>query len=69
MLRDVLSRDSVQRQGIFRAEVVEPMVRDHVAGNSNYSHQLWGLLMFSLWLERRERQDSAVSAAATSAVP
>jgi len=50
--RDVLSADTIARQGFFRPAAVTRLLDDHVAGREDLSRQLWGLLAFTLWHER-----------------
>jgi asparagine synthase (glutamine-hydrolysing) len=50
--RQTLSRETLQRQGFFRPDVVTRLLDDHVAGREDRSRQLWGLLAFTLWHER-----------------
>ncbi|HEY8192511.1 MAG TPA: asparagine synthase (glutamine-hydrolyzing) [Gaiellaceae bacterium] len=47
--RDVLSPDTLRRQGFFRPEPVTRLLDRHVAGEEDLSRQLWGLLAFTLW--------------------
>jgi asparagine synthase (glutamine-hydrolysing) len=63
--RDVLSPDAVRRQGYFRPEAVTRLLDDHVARRADLSRQIWGLLCFSLWLERAGRTTAAKAAAAS----
>jgi asparagine synthase (glutamine-hydrolysing) len=59
--RDVLSADTLRRQGFFRPQAVAKVLDDHVAGREDLSRQLWGLLAFTLWHERHvERAPGAV---------
>jgi asparagine synthase (glutamine-hydrolysing) len=59
--RDVLSPDTLRRQGYFRPEPVTKLIDRHVAGEDDFSRQLWGLLAFTLWHERHvERQPGAL---------
>jgi asparagine synthase (glutamine-hydrolysing) len=51
--RDVLAADRVRRQGFFHPEVVTRLLEDHAAGRQDLSRQLWGLIGFSLWLDRQ----------------
>jgi asparagine synthase (glutamine-hydrolysing) len=51
--RDVLSPERVRRQGYLRPEAVTRVLDDHLAGREDLSRQLWGLLAFSLWHDRR----------------
>jgi asparagine synthase (glutamine-hydrolysing) len=50
--REVLSPDTLRRQGFFRPEAVSALIDAHVARREDYSRQLWGLLSFTLWHER-----------------
>ncbi|HET8874271.1 MAG TPA: asparagine synthase C-terminal domain-containing protein, partial [Gaiellaceae bacterium] len=59
--RDVLSAETLRRQGYFQPEVVERVLDRHVAGEEDLSRQLWGLLAFTLWHERHvERAPGAL---------
>jgi asparagine synthase (glutamine-hydrolysing) len=39
----------MRARGYFRAEYVERLLREHVAGTRNWHYQLWNLLMLELW--------------------
>jgi asparagine synthase (glutamine-hydrolysing) len=59
--RDVLSAETLRRQGYFQPEVVARVLDRHVAGEEDLSRQLWGLLAFTLWHERHvERPPGAL---------
>lgn len=49
MISELLSRASVNRRGIFRAEGVELLLEDHWQGKRDNALKLWGLLMLELW--------------------
>jgi asparagine synthase (glutamine-hydrolysing) len=49
--RDVLSSETLRRQGYFRPEPVQRLIDRHVRGEEDLSRQLWGLLAFTLWHE------------------
>jgi asparagine synthase (glutamine-hydrolysing) len=67
--RDVLSADSLRRQGFFDPMVVARLIDEHVAGREDRSRQLWGLLAFTLWHERHvEREPGAVRPVAEALV-
>ena len=53
--REVLSPDTVRRQGFFDPGAVTRVLDRHVAGREDLSRQLWGLMSFSLWHERHAR--------------
>jgi asparagine synthase (glutamine-hydrolysing) len=48
-LMDTLNEQSVREEGIFRWETVNRLIQQHVSGEANHSHRLWGLLVFRLW--------------------
>jgi asparagine synthase (glutamine-hydrolysing) len=56
LARDVLSRETIERQGFFEPGPVTRLVDDHVAGREDLSRQLWGLIAFTLWHERHVEQ-------------
>jgi asparagine synthase (glutamine-hydrolysing) len=67
--REVLSTDTLARQGFFRPDAVTRVLDRHVAGEEDLSRQLWGLLGFTLWHERHvERQPSAPSSTRVEAL-
>jgi asparagine synthase (glutamine-hydrolysing) len=49
MLHDTLSEDRVRRRGLFDPAAVTRMIRDHEAGERDYTLSLWGLLTLELW--------------------
>jgi asparagine synthase (glutamine-hydrolysing) len=49
--REILSPETIRRQGFFRPAAVTRVLDDHVAGRADLSRQLWGLLAFTLWHE------------------
>jgi asparagine synthase (glutamine-hydrolysing) len=54
--REVLSHETLRRQGFFEPAAVDRLLGDHVAGREDLSRQLWGLLAFTLWHERHVEQ-------------
>jgi asparagine synthase (glutamine-hydrolysing) len=63
--REVLSPETVERQGCLRPEVVTRVLDEHVSGKKDLSRQIWGLLSFTLWFDRYAREPSAAAAGAT----
>jgi asparagine synthase (glutamine-hydrolysing) len=57
--RDVLSSETLERQGYFRPAAVSRLIDSHVARREDLSRQLWGLLSFTLWHERYARLPAA----------
>ncbi len=50
--RQVLAAETVARQGYFRSDQVSRLLDAHVAGREDLSRQIWGLMTFTLWVER-----------------
>ncbi|MEK9685387.1 MAG: asparagine synthase (glutamine-hydrolyzing) [Rhodospirillaceae bacterium] len=46
-----LSENKIKIDGFFRAEKVSEVWAQHISGEKNWDHQLWGLLMFQMWYE------------------
>jgi asparagine synthase (glutamine-hydrolysing) len=53
LVADYLSPSTVKRQGYFDPLAVAELVRRHHSGGADYSRNLWGLLMFSMWHEQQ----------------
>lgn len=51
-MQDMLSADRLARQGLFKPEVITPMVQQHLAGTHDWSYRLWGLLCYQSWHDR-----------------
>ncbi len=52
LLLDKLHDQRLRKGGLFSPQVVNQLVRDHLSGRKNYSHQLWSLLVFEMWREK-----------------
>ncbi len=52
-LRAVLLDPSALGRGLFRAEAVERLVQEHVAGVRDHAYRLWSLLMLELWFRHQ----------------
>ena len=50
--RDVLSPETLDRQGCLDAAAVTPLLDAHCSGREDLSRQLWGLMAFTLWFDR-----------------
>jgi asparagine synthase (glutamine-hydrolysing) len=51
LIVDTLVPDTLRRQGFLKPAVVERLARSHFNGQENVSAGLWGLLMFTLWVD------------------
>jgi len=52
MLLGYLGEKRIREEGLFNAAAIQAMIRSHLAGRENYSHQLWALLVFEIWKEK-----------------
>jgi asparagine synthase (glutamine-hydrolysing) len=57
--REVLSPERVRSQGVFDPAAVSRVLDTHVARREDLSRQLWGLISFSLWYERKGDTEEA----------
>ncbi len=62
--RDVLSAETIERQGCLRPGAVTRVLDEHVSGREDLSRQIWGLLSFTLWFDRYAREPAAATGAA-----
>ena len=53
---DLLSADTVRRQGLFNVDEVVRRWSAHREGSSDLTFQVWALLMFQSWLARTESE-------------
>jgi len=51
MVHDLLNPQAIAKQGVFEPEIVQSIVKAHFSGRKNHSHNIWNLLMFSLWYQ------------------
>jgi asparagine synthase (glutamine-hydrolysing) len=51
LARDLLSTERLRKGGLFDADYVERLQREHERGTANHRKLLWTLLMFELWHE------------------
>ncbi len=52
IVEEQLGEGVLVRQGIFDPAYVRHLLEAHSTGRENYSRNIWGLLMFSLWYDR-----------------
>lgn len=50
-MMDLLSKDRLERQGIFEHEAVQNLIDGHLSLKTNNRKQLWTLLSFQLWAD------------------
>jgi asparagine synthase (glutamine-hydrolysing) len=49
LLHDVLAVDRLNDQGLFNAEYVQRLIREHETGAASHHKELWTLLVYQLW--------------------
>jgi asparagine synthase (glutamine-hydrolysing) len=53
-MMDLLNHDRLKRQGILNHQAIIPLLDMHMDGNSDYSLNLWSVLMLQAWLDEQE---------------
>jgi asparagine synthase (glutamine-hydrolysing) len=57
----LLDADRLEREGYLHSAPIRALWTEHLNGEKNAAHALWGVLMFQAWL-----QEQAVPMAATA---
>jgi asparagine synthase (glutamine-hydrolysing) len=52
LLMDTLQSETIESTGIFDADAIHSVVRDHMERRINAGYHLWGLLTLFLWMKR-----------------
>jgi asparagine synthase (glutamine-hydrolysing) len=47
---DLLSEESLHRQGLFNVDAVRTKLKEHLSGSRNWQYLLWDVLIFQSWL-------------------
>jgi asparagine synthase (glutamine-hydrolysing) len=47
---DLLSEESLKRQGFFNVSEVRTKLKEHLSGGRNWQYLLWDVLVFQNWL-------------------
>ena len=47
---DLMSEESLKRQGYLNSKLVNTTWKEHLSGAKNHQHRLWSVLMFQTWL-------------------
>ncbi len=61
--RQVLSPETIERQGYLDPAAVTGVLDDHVSGREDLSRQIWGLLSFTLWFDHYARKPAEAAEA------
>ena len=51
LMHEMLSSDRLKAQGLFNAEYVQRLIREHESGVASHHKELWTLLVFQLWID------------------
>ncbi|MFL6845442.1 MAG: asparagine synthase (glutamine-hydrolyzing) [Allosphingosinicella sp.] len=62
----LLSEERLSREGYFRPEPIRRAWEAHQSGQVNMQYQLWAILMFQSWLDRRSAPEEAQRLAAVA---
>ena len=65
--RDVLSPETIERQGYLNPDTVTSVLDEHTSGREDLSRQIWGLLNFTLWYDRYAREPAGAGAGGAAA--
>jgi asparagine synthase (glutamine-hydrolysing) len=52
LLMDTMTPDAIGATGIFDADAIDGLIRDHMERRINVGYHLWGLLTLFLWMKR-----------------
>ena len=52
LMHDMLAPARLQAQGLFDADYVQRLIREHETGAASHHKELWTLLVFQLWFDR-----------------
>ncbi|MCJ7580212.1 MAG: asparagine synthase C-terminal domain-containing protein, partial [Candidatus Aminicenantes bacterium] len=52
LMLDMLQEKKITEDNLFNYSHIKNMMDLHLAGNKNFSHQLWALLIFEIWKEK-----------------
>jgi asparagine synthase (glutamine-hydrolysing) len=48
-IENLLSKELIERQGIFNYKVVQSLLEEHLSGKENHKGKLWNLFVFQKW--------------------
>lgn len=52
VIDDVLAREKVEQQGVFRSQEVSRLIDEHRARRADHGRVLWAMLSFQMWYDR-----------------
>jgi len=52
LLLDTLTTEAIERTNLFRADVVQGLIQDHMERRANLGFHLWGLMILVLWMKK-----------------
>ncbi|NOJ23995.1 asparagine synthase (glutamine-hydrolyzing) [Vibrio coralliilyticus] len=52
---NLISKERLQEEGFFDADMVTRMWNEHVSGERNWQYHLWDVLMFQSWYEKHHK--------------
>ena len=52
LMHEMLAPERLKSQGLFEADYVQRLIREHETGSASHHKELWTLLVFQLWHQR-----------------
>ncbi len=68
ILLDTLTPEAVRATGLFNEAAIAELIRNHMERRANFGFQLWGLLIFFLWIRQWSIQMEPVAGLQPSAL-
>ena len=53
----MLNYEKTHHIGIFKPDIVDAILQDHLAGKKNFGQQLWTILMTHMWFDSNFSKD------------
>jgi asparagine synthase (glutamine-hydrolysing) len=54
-LVELFDREKIKKQGIFNADVIDQLLREHWSGKQNHKGKLWNLYVFQKWFNQNNQ--------------
>ncbi|MGH9710341.1 MAG: asparagine synthase (glutamine-hydrolyzing), partial [Candidatus Acidiferrales bacterium] len=52
LLLDTLTPDAIKETKLFRADIIQSFIQDHMERRANLGFHLWGLMILFLWMKK-----------------
>ena len=51
---NLLNEKRLQEEGYYNSTLIRDKWKEHLSGRKNWQHQLWNVLMFQSWLDKKD---------------